>query len=618
MAKRVKASSSTKPTLDAAADIPDLRDRYYEPALVKLPSEIKPNKSMLTVRNQGQEGACTGFSLAAAIDFLNASHGRSNLKVSVRMLYEMAKRFDEWTGEDYSGSSLRGAFRGWFNNGVCTEDSWSYKTRPPFDTTLTVDRAKEAMENPLGAYYRLRPNLTDYHSALTETGVVCASARVHQGWFNSLGRNKEILKSDSIQGGHAFVIVGYNNDGFWVQNSWGKSWGDKGTALWTYEDWAKNIMDAWVFRLAVRTPHNFDRRSGFSSNDPASIELASKAPRRNEIAGHFLHVDDGKFHEKGRYSSKESDILETAKLIRDSDKYQHLLFYAHGGLNPPKASAKRIRAMKDVFKDNGIYPFHFMYDTGLGEEFKDVIFNKDKKAKARVGGFSDFTDKIFEATTRKLGTIIWDEMKSDADVAFHPGNAGYRTLEIFAEELAEKDIKIHLVGHSTGAILHGHLLNALDSIPQWTKKINSCSLLAPACTMDFYKEKYGPRLKGVPDKAKLPLLNLYCLTDEQELDDKVTALYRKSLLYLVSNAFERKRENEKEDGKPIMGMQKFHGPIKRNPKIKFFYSKEGRPPQSKSETHGGFDNDPVTMNSLLKKILKGPVKRPFEEKDLNY
>ncbi len=464
----------------------------------------------------------------------------------------------------------------------------------------------------------MRPNLTDYHSALTETGIVCASARVHQGWFNRLGRNKEIIKSDSIQGGHAFTIVGYNNEGFWIQNSWGKTWGDKGTALWKYDDWAQNIMDAWVCRLAVRTPHVFDRRSGFSSNDPSSIELASKPPRRHEIAGHYLHVDDGKFHDKGRYSTEESDIEETATLLAGSSKYQHLLFYAHGGLNPPKASASRIRAMKEVFKDNGIYPFHFMYDTGLGEEFKDIIFNKDKAAKARVGGFSDFSDKIFEATTRKMGTLVWDEMKSDADRAFHPGNAGFRTLEIFADALADKNIKIHLVGHSTGAILHGHLLNALDAIPQWNKKIDTCSLLAPACSNEFYKEKYEPRLKGAPDRVKLPSLNLYCLTDEQELDDTVTPLYRKSLLYLVSNAFERKRENEKEGGKPIMGMQKFHAPLKRNTKIKFIYSNEGRTPLSKSETHGGFDNDPVTMNDLLKKILKGSITRPFEKKDLEY
>ena len=38
--------------------------------------------------------------------------------------------------------------------------------------------------------------------------------------------------------------------------------------------------------------------------------------------------------------------------------------------------------MKEVFKDNGVYPYHFMYDTGLCEELKDVVLGKSKKAEA--------------------------------------------------------------------------------------------------------------------------------------------------------------------------------------------------------------------------------------------
>ncbi len=613
MATKKKASAKATRELDAASDIPNLKDRIYEPALISLPEEINPDKSLLNIRDQGEDGACTGFSLGAAIDFLNAKHERENIKVSVRMLYEMAKRFDEWTGENYSGSSLRGAIRGWFNNGVCSENIWEYNANPDEDPKLTVERAQQAMENPLGAYYRLSPVLTDYHTALAETGVICVSARVHKGWFNNLNKNKEIVKDEDLAGGHAFAIVGYNKDGFWIQNSWGKRWGDGGLALWTYKDWAENIMDAWVFRLAVRTTHVFDRRAGFSSNDPSSVEISLKAPRRFEIANHFVHIDDGKFHEKGRYSSEESDVRAAAKSLADSRKYQHLLFYAHGGLNSPKSSAKRIKAMKDIFLENGIYPYHFMYDTGLGEEFKDIFSKKTKEFEAKVGGFSDFSDNLFEKKTRKLGTMFWDEMKRDADRAFHESNAGYRTLEIFGDAISNKNIKVHLIGHSTGAILHGHLLNALDRIPQWNKKIDTCSFLAPACSLDFFKANLKGRLDGSSNATKLPGLNLYCLTDEQELDDTVTPLYRKSLLYLVSNAFERMK------GRPILGMQKFHSSLRNMQKVKRFYSNEGRPARTKSETHGGFDNDVTTMNDLLRKILKKePIKRLFTESDLKY
>ena len=95
-------------------------------------------------------------------------------------------------------------------------------------------------------------------------------------------------------------------------------------------------------------------------------ETGKAAPKRLEIAGHFVHFDDGKLKERGDYRSKAEDILKTVKLIKKSEhtkSYSHLLIYAHGGLNNPAASAKRVAALKDGFKRNGIYPFHIMYDT---------------------------------------------------------------------------------------------------------------------------------------------------------------------------------------------------------------------------------------------------------------
>jgi hypothetical protein len=117
-------AKSSAPKLDnfqltAKADVPDFRDYIYEPALVKLKSSLrKPAK--LNIRDQGREGACTGFGLAAAIDMQVRQEG-STASVSARMLYEMARRYDEWKGEAYEGSSCRGAIKGWYNMGVCSK-----------------------------------------------------------------------------------------------------------------------------------------------------------------------------------------------------------------------------------------------------------------------------------------------------------------------------------------------------------------------------------------------------------------------------------------------------------------------------------------------------------------
>ena len=38
-----------------------------------------------------------------------------------------------------------------------------------------------------------------------------------------------------------------------------------------------------------------------------------------------------------------------------------------------RSSARRIAALKEGFKRNGVYPFHIMYDTGVAEEIKDAV-----------------------------------------------------------------------------------------------------------------------------------------------------------------------------------------------------------------------------------------------------
>jgi hypothetical protein len=83
----------------------------------------------------------------------------------------------------------------------------------------------------------------------------------------------------------------------------------------------------------------------------------------------------------------------TAQWLAQSDKYDHLLFYAHGGLNSPEASARRIAAMKETFKANRIYPYHLMYDTGMLEELKDVLIGRRKEADARAAGLTDWIDR---------------------------------------------------------------------------------------------------------------------------------------------------------------------------------------------------------------------------------
>jgi len=602
-----------KRVLNVLPDATDLRDRIYEPTLLDLSLALDPpDTSVSPIRDQKSEGACTGFALSSAITLLNRQrYGRLLPPVvapvaSARMLYEMAKLNDEWPGEDYEGSSIRGALKGFFNNGACRDDLAPYKEGEK-GWQLGVDQAKDARDVGLGAYYRLRPNIIDYHAALNESGVIYVSAKVHRGWQNP--PKGDIQLSHLTEGGHAFIVVGYDREGFLIQNSWGEGWGGfngrPGIARWRYEDWAANVMDAWVLRLSVPTPEAFDLTVSEPGAESAGLFAVPevRAPRREEIVGHFIHLDDGHLVERGKYPTPISTIQETADFLADEQAtadrdYQHLVLYAHGGLNDRNASANRVRKMKEVFKRNRIYPVHFMWETGFYETLSDIIFSASAKAEARVGGISDFFDRVLEVAARGAGRAIWRDMKRDAEKSFSGSGGGRHALESLLKGNAKrsKPLQIHLIGHSAGSILLGYMLKTLDTVNPLKSPISSCSLMAPACTIDLFHKLYEPNIGKAGSASGLAKLWQYNLIDQREQDDSVGP-YRKSLLYFVSNAFEDEKATK------LLGMEIFAKELTLKKDHTIHYAGRSAASITDSESHGGFDNDRATMNNILKNIL---------------
>ena len=60
-------------------------------------------KARVPILDQGREGACTGFGLATVIHYLLRTRRvvPDRTDVSPWMLYDMARRYDEWPGENY-------------------------------------------------------------------------------------------------------------------------------------------------------------------------------------------------------------------------------------------------------------------------------------------------------------------------------------------------------------------------------------------------------------------------------------------------------------------------------------------------------------------------------------
>src|SRR5882672_8660815 len=171
--------------LDARPDTLDFRDRMFEPTLIEVPTS-RPleqyRKAKVPVLDQGDQGACTGFGLATVIHYLLRTRRvvPDRKIVSPWMIYDMARRYDEWPGETYEGSSARGAMKGWHKHGVCSADNW------PKGARMTEEyraRFADALRRPLGAYLRVNhKDIVAMHSAISEVGVLYVTSSVHDGW----------------------------------------------------------------------------------------------------------------------------------------------------------------------------------------------------------------------------------------------------------------------------------------------------------------------------------------------------------------------------------------------------------------------------------------------------
>lgn len=634
--------------LDAAPDRIDLRDWFYEPTLAPLPETLVNCHRVPEVLDQGREGACTGFALAAVINFLLAQQGRAH-GVSPRMLYDLARRYDEWPGEAYEGSSARGAMKGWVRHGVCRRTTWPDDRHGAWNLTPQV--AREALQVPGGTYYRVKHRqVRDMHAALNETGILYVTLMVHQGWMRPGPTTVEvdyvrdgkqarlklpvITRQGRAEGGHAVAFVGYTHQGFIVQNSWGPRWGNGGFALLPYEDYLLHATDVWVAQLGV--PVALDLWAAGQTDTTAGLHRAARAIPLEEIRPYVIDVENnGELSDSGDYWTTEQDLERLfTKIIpaRTKDwQTRRVLLYLHGGLNSEADAARRIVAMRDVLLANEIYPLHVMWESDflntLANMLKDLFTDADRRA---GGGFLDnlgeARDRVLELTLAKPGRRLWGEMKENAALASHHRD-GRGAMQLVAKyvhaarkdkELAGKGKapwELHIVAHSAGSIFAAHAMRILSQLGVPVKTIQ---FLAPAITTQLFAETLLPEIT----KGALPLPSLYLLADALERDDRVGP-YGKSLLYLVSNAFEGRR------GVPLLGLERcvqedqalaklYAGQVDGRPALVVAGSGGADGSRSSSRTHGGFDNDPDTMNSVLTRILNAAPKRAFTARDLRY
>lgn len=137
-----KKFTASERKLNARPDTLDFRDLMYVPTLVEVGTSLPLDnyrKANVPILDQGREGACTGFGLATVAHYLLRTRKIIHDKNSISpwMFYTMARRYDEWAGETYEGSSCRGAMKGWNKHGVCSANLWRHDPHKP-DHSLSI------------------------------------------------------------------------------------------------------------------------------------------------------------------------------------------------------------------------------------------------------------------------------------------------------------------------------------------------------------------------------------------------------------------------------------------------------------------------------------------------
>ena len=706
--------------LNARPDRLDLRDRPYNPPLTPLRPQFPTDAEIGLffpfyedlILDQGREGACTGYGLAAVINYqywfrdvvvpaVTGSDGaptpeavarlaprgkqaRDRL-VSPRMLYQMARLYDEWDGEDYSGSSCRGAIRGWHHHGVCLNRTWPYKQPGPLfedapDAATRNAWLREAAEHPLGAYYRIATgSIPDMQAAIQQVHAIYASAWVHDGWLNEAppdapasGDLTPLLIDWSFAnrtlGVHAFAIVGYNRHGFIVQNSWGKGWGTRGFGLLSYSDWLNNGVDAWASVYGAESDIHFapKAKSATSLQSARDRAVVDHGPRgyggaavsmgwnQTQTALHTIVLgNDGRAMSRLVHAENGAEhLLITAekRVLRwcaENPANRDLLIYANGGLTGEAEAAHRSAILGPLFKANGIYPLFLSWTSGviddLGMQFRDAISAKKQTARDARLGLGDFdrqiaetNDYTWEAIAARVSVrAIWTERKeSAARAASGVGGCLLLARHLAALRIRYPELRIHLIGHSAGAITLGSLMDELRAL---NIRLQSASLWAPACTMDFAVQKFGAAFRDGTIAPKA--FHISMLSDENERRDSVAGVYSKSFLHLVSRALERAHKT------PLLGLANAWSDPRESARPDEFrpdaktaiggwkkaFDKGARPVVIRSRevrtatyeaasgerlikaTHGSFEGSVGALETALERMLGGPPPVPVTD-----
>lgn len=196
-------------------------------SLDALPETLDYRNQMNFIRDQGTKGACVAFATSAMKEWQERDIIGKNLYMSPEFIY------DNRNNRDIEGMNLRDAMDILLKSGICGEVAYPYSKKEVGSTTIIPQTAyDEASKFKIKSYAQINTQ-EELKTALVNKGP-CLIA------FPCYNNRKTFWKPDDGDislGGHCVLIVGYNEKGYILRNSWSITWGCYGYTYYPYGDW---------------------------------------------------------------------------------------------------------------------------------------------------------------------------------------------------------------------------------------------------------------------------------------------------------------------------------------------------------------------------------------------
>ncbi|MBV6644985.1 MAG: C1 family peptidase [Cyclobacteriaceae bacterium] len=206
---------------------------------VNIPAQkdLREGRDWWGIQDQKRTGACVGFACADGIMRWHLVEknliGIDDL-ISARFIWMASKEMDTLirhptTFIEKAGTHIKTALRVVLKYGCVLDKNlgmWKHKT---YEGSVEGFYSRAKMYR-INAFFSIPKEISALKHWLAVQGPILTRLNIDENWVNAhLNEGKmEEFHEDSIKGGHAVAIVGYDEDHFIVKNSWGDDWGDKG------------------------------------------------------------------------------------------------------------------------------------------------------------------------------------------------------------------------------------------------------------------------------------------------------------------------------------------------------------------------------------------------------